>query len=190
VRGRCGGIDVAADRCAHRQEEGQRGQATGIAGDVEVAIQEDAAEPAEIAKFQIHHQKREIVKHVDFGEGGVELDGIEQHGPTLVRDDVAQVQIAVAMADKSFGATAIEQRRQRRQRLARRRSKLARPGRIEEHRIDIGEAAHVAVENVRHRGSASRLWPPFGVGVKAGDAVGEALHGESVKAAGLRQPVE
>jgi len=53
---------------------------------------------AEPALAKIHEQKGKVVENVDGGKRVVELDGIEQDGSAVDLDDVAQMEIAVAVA--------------------------------------------------------------------------------------------
>ena len=187
-----GSIDMAADRGAHRQEQRQRRQPGGIAGVVEIAVQQDAAEAAKAAEFKVHDQEGEIVEHVDLGEGRIELDRIEQHGTAVAHDDVAQVQIAVAVADESLrsrrrsssGATASSARCER----AASRSVACRSRSC---RIGFGEARRGCR---RGRGPSPAAPPAFrprlGVAVEAGDCVGQVFHGIAVEAALLGQLIE
>ncbi len=66
-----------------------------------------AAEPA---PAEIHQQKGEVVEHVDGGELVVELDGVEQDRLALDLDDVAEVQIAVAVTHIATRRAQSEQR--------------------------------------------------------------------------------
>ena len=61
---------------------------------------------------EIHQQKGDIVEHVDGGEPVVELDGIEQGGRAIDLDDIAQMQIAVAVAHIAASRPRLEQRRE------------------------------------------------------------------------------
>ena len=58
-------------------------------------------------------QKGEIVEHVDGGEPVVELDGVEQDRRAVDLDDVAQMQIAVAVAHIAAPRSRLEQGRER-----------------------------------------------------------------------------
>ena len=53
---------------------------------------------------QVHDQEGQVVEHVDAGEIVVELDAVERHRPAVEQDDVAQMQVAVAVADEAGGA--------------------------------------------------------------------------------------
>src|SRR5262245_47083325 len=50
---------------------------------------------------EIHEQEGEIIENVDGCEGGVELDRVEQNGPAIDLDNITQVEIAMAVADKT-----------------------------------------------------------------------------------------
>ncbi len=64
--------------------------------------------------LQIHQQKREVVENIDVGEGLVELQAIEQGRLPIEQTDVAEVQIAVAMAHLAGRTPPVEQLRQNR----------------------------------------------------------------------------
>jgi hypothetical protein len=49
-------------------------------------------------RAEIHEQEGEIIENVDGGDGVVELDGVEQHRDALDLDDVAKVQVPMAVA--------------------------------------------------------------------------------------------
>ncbi len=138
---------MGADRRPGRQEQRQRRQPAGIARVVEIAVQEDAGETAEAAKLEVHHQEGEVVEHVDIGEGGIELDGVEQYRPAVADDNVAEVQIAVAMADPAFVAAAVEQRRDLLERPLRAAHQVFGARVVENARIAFSEAQAIAVED-------------------------------------------
>lgn len=49
------------------------------------------------ARAEIHEQEGEIIENVDGGDGVVELDGVEQHRRALDLDDIAKVQVPMAV---------------------------------------------------------------------------------------------
>ena len=57
---------------------------------------------------KIHQQKGEIIENVDGGEGFIEFETIEQHGPIFDEKDIAEVKIAMAMAHEAGTRTAVE----------------------------------------------------------------------------------
>ena len=65
------------------------------------------------ALAEIHQQKGEIVEHIDRGEPVVEFDRVEQDGRAVDLDDVAQMQIAVAVAQIASPGPRLEQGRER-----------------------------------------------------------------------------
>ena len=65
------------------------------------------------ALAEIHQQKGEIVEHIDRGEPVVEFDRVEQDGRAVDLDDVAQMQIAVAVAQIASPRPRLEQGRER-----------------------------------------------------------------------------
>ena len=82
------------------RKNGKRREAQEIAAvaAVEIGVEHGVGMRPEPALAEIHQEEREIVEDVDGGETVVELDRIEQHGPAVDLDDVAQVKIAVAVA--------------------------------------------------------------------------------------------
>ena len=50
---------------------------------------------------EIHQEKREIVQDVGAGDLVVELDAVEQRRPPVQQHDVAQMEIAVTLADET-----------------------------------------------------------------------------------------
>ncbi len=83
------------------EKERQRGKPDEIAGAafrLEIGVEHGVGVRAQPALAEIHQQKGEIVEHIDGGEPVVELDRVEQDGRAVDLDDVAQMQIAVAVA--------------------------------------------------------------------------------------------
>ena len=58
---------------------------------------------------QIHQQKGEIVKHVARGDAIVEFDGVEQHRLAIDQDDIAEMQVTMAAANKTGALARIQQ---------------------------------------------------------------------------------
>ena len=148
-----------------------------------------AAQPAVL---QVHDQEREIVEHVDAGDGVVELDGVEDPGPAVDDADVAQVQIAMAAAHEAGRQAPVEQRRvafQRRARGARESGDVAR-------REEVGARAQLAQVLLDHRAQAGRAAArgrrrvqAIGAVVEGRDLVGERGHQLGRQAAGPGQAV-
>ena len=57
---------------------------------------------------QVHQQEGEVVEGVDRRQRLVELQAVEQHRRAVQQDDVAEVQIAVAVAHEALGAAPLE----------------------------------------------------------------------------------
>jgi hypothetical protein len=94
------------------QVERQRREArvvVGAAGRHEVAVQEPVRLGPVPPLGQVHEQERQVVEQVAGGDGRVELDGVEQRGPPLEQDDVAEVQVAMAAAHVAGGRAHGEQ---------------------------------------------------------------------------------
>src|ERR1700694_3651717 len=81
---------------------------------------------AEPALAKIHEQEGEGVENVDGGERVVELDGIEQNRSAVDLDDVAQMQIAMAVAHIAGTRPRSQQGRERGKPLATEATKLER----------------------------------------------------------------
>ena len=59
---------------------------------------------------QVHQQEGQIVKHVAGGDDVAELDGVEQHRLAVDQHDIAEMEIAVDVADKAVPAALAQQR--------------------------------------------------------------------------------
>ena len=64
------------------------------------------------AGAEIHEQEGKVVQHIDGGDRIVEFDGVEQHGRAIDLDDVAEMQIPMAMAHEAVERARFEERRQ------------------------------------------------------------------------------
>ena len=63
---------------------------------------------APAAELQVHHQEGQIVLDVDLRQDVVELDAVEDNR-RILEEDVAEVEVAMALADASLGDTALEE---------------------------------------------------------------------------------
>ncbi len=61
---------------------------------------------------QIHHEKTDVAHDVDPAHRRVELDAVEQRRPAVDERDVAQVKVAVALADEALPVPPLERRRE------------------------------------------------------------------------------
>ena len=129
---------------------------------VEIGVEHGVGVSRQAALAEIHEQEGEIVEHVDRGERIVELDRVEQDGRAVDLDDVAQVQIAVAVAHIASARPRLEQGRERGERFAARAGKRDAPPPADsrsrvggKHHLIVGaaprRAADTACSGVRHR---------------------------------------
>jgi hypothetical protein len=58
---------------------------------------------------EIHEKERQVVEDVGASDLIVELDAVEQRRAAIEQDDVAKVKVAVALADESRVAPAVQQ---------------------------------------------------------------------------------
>ena len=72
-----------------------------VAGLGQVAVHHDVGVAWQLPAPEIHQQERQVVQDVDAGDLVVELDAVEQRRPPVEQDDVAQMQVAVALADEA-----------------------------------------------------------------------------------------
>ena len=134
------------------------------------------------ALAEIHQQKGEIVEHVDGGEPVVELDGVEQDRRAVDLDDVAQMQIAVAVAHIAAPRPRLEQRRERGEPLAARRARSIAASRGNDVGIGGEGPAALSREHVgERRHGLVRREHPVGGGVEGGDGRSEARHRRQVE---------
>ncbi len=109
-------LDLGPDPRPHREEQRQGRETEQIAATplaVEIGVEHGVRVARKSALAEIHQQKGEVVEDIDGGKIVVELDRIEQDRPAVDLDDVAQMQIAVAVAHITSGRPRSEQRRQR-----------------------------------------------------------------------------
>ena len=64
----------------------------------EIAIEHDIGERRQPARDHVHQQKRQIVKQIDGRKLRIEFEGVEQHRRIVDQNDIAEMQIAVAVA--------------------------------------------------------------------------------------------
>ena len=109
-------LDLRPDRRPHREEERERGKPDEIARAalrIEIGVEHGVGVRPQSALAEIHQEKGEIVEHIDRGEPIVELDRVEQDRRAVDLDDVAQMQIAVAVAHIASPGPRLEQGRER-----------------------------------------------------------------------------
>ena len=100
---------MGADRRAQRHEEGQKRQAVGLVARVEITIERDIGEMFQPEAPEVHQQKGEIVERVDLRERIGEFDAVEGRRLALEEADVAQDQIAMAVARASPRVARVEE---------------------------------------------------------------------------------
>jgi hypothetical protein len=173
---------MGADRGPERQEQRQWLQAAAVACVVEIAVEQDRGEQIEAAELQIHDQEGEDVQDVDLGQGVTKLNRVEQDRPAVVHDDVAQVQIAMAAADKTGAAAAIDHRRARGEQLAREFAQAPSLGHVQHASRHFGKTAGVALDQGGETGRITAAGFHRRPAVEGCDLVGHAFHDEAVKA--------
>ena len=144
----------------------------------------------QIATPKIHQQKREVVEHIDARDVLVELHGVEQRGSAVDETDVAQVQVAVALADPSDVPPGVEAPGMPISAAWDAAVRRPQGGGIENTRTLLGKAPRVAVDHPCHAFAAATIRPRRRAGVQAGDRVGKALHQPGIQPMALGETVE
>ena len=144
----------------------------------------------EIAPPQIHEQKREVVEHIDARDVFVELHGVEQRGDAVDEADVAQVEIAVALAHRSLALPGVEAIGVAFERRAGVRGQTLAGGRIQDACALLDKAARVAVDDPRHAVAPAMIRTRLRARVQADDRVGQAFHEPGIQLMALGKAVE
>ena len=110
LKPRSGRARLGSYRRAARKEQREQRGATQVTVFRDIAIPHRVRLTRETAAPQIHQQKRQVVEHVGARDPIVELDRIEERRPAVEQNDVAQVQVAVALPHQPGGAPLVEQR--------------------------------------------------------------------------------
>src|SRR5215471_9400603 len=76
----------------------------------QITIEHDIGGALQAALGQVHQQEGEVVKHVARRDQRAELDGVEQHRAAVEQGDVAEVQVAVDVANEAASPTLDEKR--------------------------------------------------------------------------------
>src|SRR5260370_15452313 len=126
--------------------------------------------------FQIDEQKRQVVENVDGGEGLVELEAIEQCRLPIEQTDIAEVQIAVAVAHLAGCTAAIEQLRCDLQMSAPFLENDAHLITAEPGAVRRCQATILHVGETGHLRRAAVIKVPLGGSVKLGNMVGKLIH--------------
>ncbi|OIQ95903.1 hypothetical protein GALL_220360 [mine drainage metagenome] len=108
------GGDLGPHHGAIDQVSVEHSEAGIVAGRLQVGVQEAVGEFVAAAQLQIHDQEGDLAHHVHPAQPGIELDAVEGHRRLVYPGDVAQVQVAVALAHEAAGAARLVSRDQRR----------------------------------------------------------------------------
>ncbi len=114
-------LDLGPDHRPRGKEQRHGGEAdeiAGIAACFEIGVEHGIGVSTQAACAKIHQQEGEVVEHIDSGDGVVEFDGVEQHWRAVDLDDVAEMQIAVAVTHIASAGARLKQEGKRRERLA------------------------------------------------------------------------
>src|SRR5262249_50876755 len=76
----------------------------------EVTVEDGVGRGIEPALDQIHEQEGEIVQHVARRDERAELDGVEWHRPSIEKDDVAEMQVAMEAPNQASVSACDEER--------------------------------------------------------------------------------
>ncbi len=95
------------------QVETQHAQAFIVATRLEPCVQHGVGKAGVFARHQVHHQKSDVVGGVDPAQVGAELQRIERHEAAILQQQVLQMQIAVALANRTAAGPGCECRCQR-----------------------------------------------------------------------------
>ncbi|MDH3771423.1 MAG: hypothetical protein OET79_10630, partial [Nitrospirota bacterium] len=91
-------LDFGTDGGAAGQEQRQEADTAVVPGRIEIAVQQPLGERTEASMTEIHDQEGEVVEGVDRRQRLIEFETVEQNRLTIEQDDVAEMQIAVAVA--------------------------------------------------------------------------------------------
>jgi hypothetical protein len=73
-------------------------QADVVATALQPAVEHAHGQAGETALLQVHHQKGQVADHIDPAQGRTEFEAVEGLDPPLLQHQVAQMQIAMALA--------------------------------------------------------------------------------------------
>ena len=106
-------VNLGAHHCPVNLVIVQQRRASEIAAVFQIGVQHPLGERRGLARAQVHGQKRQIVHYVNPAEIVIKLDAVENHDlAALGQHHIAQMQIAVALADPSAGLAFRQQRAQ------------------------------------------------------------------------------
>ena len=136
---------------------------------VQIAVEDDVGFGAQAAVVEVHEQESRVEQHVDVGDGRAEFDGVEQGWPAVDEHDVAQVQIAVAVAHPALPAAVFEQRGDAGQFAPAGFDQACDVGGNEGAGGGFGEAGGIVVDILGHGWAAAEAGSDVAGGVETGD---------------------
>ncbi|HTS85831.1 MAG TPA: hypothetical protein VMG61_12060 [Usitatibacter sp.] len=94
-------LDLGAHERTIDAVEAQHAKSVVVAAFLEILREQARGEPGQAVGFEIHHEESHVAHHVDPAQPGIELDAIERQGYPAREHDVAEVQVAVALAHET-----------------------------------------------------------------------------------------
>ena len=174
----------------HGQEERQQGEPGVVPGGVEIAVEKALRQRPQAAVAEVHQREGDVVEGVDRGERRVELETVEQDRAAIPEHDVAEMEIAVAMADLARMAPLLEQIAAPLELGARAPFRSSTAVAAKTVAGQSRQVLGIAVDDLPHGGMAAALGPLLGLVVKAGDRLGQRVDRRAVEFAALGDPVE
>ncbi len=139
---------------------------------------------------EVHEQEGEVVEGVDRGQRRVELEAVEQHRAAVQLHDVAEMQVAVAVADEARAPPLLEQLALALEQGAGALVQLLDQGGLEDPAGERSEVQGIAVDHLAHAGMAALVRSAPGLLVEPGDLGGERIDRCDRQLAALCDPVE
>jgi hypothetical protein len=140
--------------------------------------------------FEIHQQKRQVIKDVDAGEGFVELQAIEQGRLSVEETNIPKMQITMAVAHLAGRTPPIQQLRQALDPSLPFLENCVDSVLAEPNLARSSEAAILHFGKLGHLCRAAALEVPLGGSVKLRNVVGKLIHHGLVEAACLGERIE
>ena len=94
--------DLRPDHRAVHEIEAEAREPGVVAGLLEVGVEEPAGVRGETVVGEIHDAERDLAHDVDPAQVRVELDAVERHDAPIQQEEVAQVQVAMALAHEAL----------------------------------------------------------------------------------------
>ena len=139
---------------------------------------------------EVHQQKRQVIDHIDTGNLVVELDTVEQRRLTVQQDDVAEVQVAVTLANETGPPPPVEEIAAPLERCLRIAGDAHAQRFVDPSLAELRKTRRVAVDDPGHGPGAAVIEAPFSGHVKPGDGFGERGHAAKIERPERREPVE